>query len=174
MSTSSWPETRSGRSSASRRLWIGCLWEGCAEGSGTNEGRRRRCEGLDGPRGPGGRRHGSGREALRPEASRGQDGRERARRGVRRGVRRLRRGGRRRGGGGGARRGRRAAPAALRDRRLRGLGRGPALRRGDRRVRRGVRRRMTAFGDFAAIAADDGRAALVTVVEGGDVGAKLL
>jgi xanthine dehydrogenase accessory factor len=33
---------------------------------------------------------------------------------------------------------------------------------------------MTAFGDFAAIAADDGRAALVTVVEGGDVGAKLL
>jgi xanthine dehydrogenase accessory factor len=30
------------------------------------------------------------------------------------------------------------------------------------------------FGDFAAIAADDGRAALVTVVEGGDVGAKLL
>jgi xanthine dehydrogenase accessory factor len=33
---------------------------------------------------------------------------------------------------------------------------------------------MTAFGDFAAIAADDGRAALVTIVEGGDVGAKLL
>ena len=33
---------------------------------------------------------------------------------------------------------------------------------------------MTAFGDFAAIAAEDGRAALVTVVEGGDVGAKLL
>jgi xanthine dehydrogenase accessory factor len=33
---------------------------------------------------------------------------------------------------------------------------------------------MTAFGDFAAIAADDGRAALVTVLEGGDVGAKLL
>jgi xanthine dehydrogenase accessory factor len=33
---------------------------------------------------------------------------------------------------------------------------------------------MTAFGDFAAIAADDGRAALVTVIEGGDVGAKLL
>jgi xanthine dehydrogenase accessory factor len=33
---------------------------------------------------------------------------------------------------------------------------------------------MTAFGEFAAIAADDGRAALVTVVEGGDVGAKLL
>src|SRR5918992_3776807 len=33
---------------------------------------------------------------------------------------------------------------------------------------------MTAFGDFAAIAAADGRAALVTVVEGGDVGAKLL
>jgi xanthine dehydrogenase accessory factor len=33
---------------------------------------------------------------------------------------------------------------------------------------------MTAFGDFAAIAADDGRAALVTVVEGADVGAKLL
>ena len=33
---------------------------------------------------------------------------------------------------------------------------------------------MTAFGDFAAIAADDGRAALVTVVEGGEVGAKLL
>jgi xanthine dehydrogenase accessory factor len=33
---------------------------------------------------------------------------------------------------------------------------------------------MTSFGDFAAIAADDGRAALVTVVEGGDVGAKLL
>ena len=33
---------------------------------------------------------------------------------------------------------------------------------------------MTAFGDFAAIAAEDGRAALVTIVEGGDVGAKLL
>ncbi|HEV3377336.1 MAG TPA: XdhC/CoxI family protein [Thermoleophilaceae bacterium] len=33
---------------------------------------------------------------------------------------------------------------------------------------------MTAFGDFAEIAAEDGRAALVTVVEGGDVGAKLL
>jgi xanthine dehydrogenase accessory factor len=33
---------------------------------------------------------------------------------------------------------------------------------------------MTAFGDFAAIAADDGRAALVSVVEGGDPGAKLL
>ncbi len=33
---------------------------------------------------------------------------------------------------------------------------------------------MTSFGDFAASAADDGRAALVTVVEGGDVGAKLL
>jgi xanthine dehydrogenase accessory factor len=33
---------------------------------------------------------------------------------------------------------------------------------------------MTAFGDFAVIAAEDGRAALVTVVEGGDVGAKLL
>jgi xanthine dehydrogenase accessory factor len=33
---------------------------------------------------------------------------------------------------------------------------------------------MTAFGDFAAIAADDGRAALVTVIEGGEVGAKLL
>jgi xanthine dehydrogenase accessory factor len=33
---------------------------------------------------------------------------------------------------------------------------------------------VTSFGDFAAIAADDGRAALVTVVEGGDVGAKLL
>src|ERR671914_250372 len=45
---------------------------------------------------------------------------------------------------------------------------------GVRRLRRGGRRRMTAFGDFAAIAADDGRAALVTVIEGGDVGAKLL
>jgi|Tabmets5t2r1_1033131.scaffolds.fasta_scaffold43897_2 xanthine dehydrogenase accessory factor len=33
---------------------------------------------------------------------------------------------------------------------------------------------MSAFGDFAAIAADDGRAALVSVVEGGDAGAKLL
>ena len=33
---------------------------------------------------------------------------------------------------------------------------------------------MSAFGDFAAIAAEDGRAALVTVVEGGDLGAKLL
>jgi xanthine dehydrogenase accessory factor len=33
---------------------------------------------------------------------------------------------------------------------------------------------MTAFGDFAEIAAEDGRAALVTVVEGGHVGAKLL
>jgi xanthine dehydrogenase accessory factor len=33
---------------------------------------------------------------------------------------------------------------------------------------------MSAFGDFAAIAAEDGRAALVTVVEGFDVGAKLL
>jgi xanthine dehydrogenase accessory factor len=33
---------------------------------------------------------------------------------------------------------------------------------------------MSSFGDFAAIAAADGRAALVTVVEGGDVGAKLL
>jgi xanthine dehydrogenase accessory factor len=33
---------------------------------------------------------------------------------------------------------------------------------------------MNSFGDFAAIAAEDGRAALVTVVEGGDVGAKLL
>jgi len=33
---------------------------------------------------------------------------------------------------------------------------------------------MSAFGDFAAIAAEDGRAALVTVVEGRDVGAKLL
>jgi xanthine dehydrogenase accessory factor len=33
---------------------------------------------------------------------------------------------------------------------------------------------MSAFGDFAAIAADDGRAALVTVLEGGHVGAKLL
>ena len=33
---------------------------------------------------------------------------------------------------------------------------------------------MNSFGDFAAIAAADGRAALVTVVEGGDVGAKLL
>jgi xanthine dehydrogenase accessory factor len=30
------------------------------------------------------------------------------------------------------------------------------------------------FADFAAIAAEDGRAALVTVIEGGDVGAKLL
>src|SRR5918992_696400 len=43
-----------------------------------------------------------------------------------------------------------------------------------RGLRGGGRRRMTAFGDFAAIAADDGRAALVTVIEGGDVGAKLL
>jgi len=33
---------------------------------------------------------------------------------------------------------------------------------------------MSAFGDFAAIAAADGRAALVSVVEGGDTGAKLL
>jgi xanthine dehydrogenase accessory factor len=33
---------------------------------------------------------------------------------------------------------------------------------------------MTAFGDFAAIAAEDGRAALVSVIEGGDTGAKLL
>ncbi len=33
---------------------------------------------------------------------------------------------------------------------------------------------MSSFGDFAAIAAVDGRAALVTVVEGGEVGAKLL
>ncbi|MGH2742540.1 MAG: XdhC family protein [Thermoleophilaceae bacterium] len=33
---------------------------------------------------------------------------------------------------------------------------------------------MSSFGDFAAIAAEDGRAALVTVVEGGEVGAKLL
>ena len=33
---------------------------------------------------------------------------------------------------------------------------------------------MTAFGEFAAVAAADGRAALVTIVEGGDVGAKLL
>jgi xanthine dehydrogenase accessory factor len=33
---------------------------------------------------------------------------------------------------------------------------------------------MTAFGDFAAIAAEDGRAALVTIVAGGDAGAKLL
>jgi xanthine dehydrogenase accessory factor len=33
---------------------------------------------------------------------------------------------------------------------------------------------MSAFTDFAAIAAEDGRAALVTVLEGGDVGAKLL
>jgi xanthine dehydrogenase accessory factor len=33
---------------------------------------------------------------------------------------------------------------------------------------------VNAFGDFAAIAADDGRAALVSVIEGGEVGAKLL
>ncbi len=33
---------------------------------------------------------------------------------------------------------------------------------------------MSSFGDFAAIAAEDGRAALVSVVEGGDTGAKLL
>jgi xanthine dehydrogenase accessory factor len=33
---------------------------------------------------------------------------------------------------------------------------------------------MNSFGDFAAIAAEDGRAALVTVIEGGEVGAKLL
>jgi xanthine dehydrogenase accessory factor len=33
---------------------------------------------------------------------------------------------------------------------------------------------VSGFADFAAIAAADGRAALVTVVEGGDVGAKLL
>jgi xanthine dehydrogenase accessory factor len=33
---------------------------------------------------------------------------------------------------------------------------------------------VSSFGDFAAIAAEDGRAALVTVVEGGEVGAKLL
>jgi xanthine dehydrogenase accessory factor len=33
---------------------------------------------------------------------------------------------------------------------------------------------VSAFGDFAAIAADDGRAVLVSVIEGGDVGAKLL
>jgi xanthine dehydrogenase accessory factor len=33
---------------------------------------------------------------------------------------------------------------------------------------------VSSFGDFAAIAAEDGRAALVTLVEGGDVGAKLL
>jgi xanthine dehydrogenase accessory factor len=33
---------------------------------------------------------------------------------------------------------------------------------------------MTSFGDFAAIAAEDGRAALVTVVQGGGLGAKLL
>ena len=33
---------------------------------------------------------------------------------------------------------------------------------------------MSSFGDFAAIAAADGRAALVTLVEGGEVGAKLL
>ena len=33
---------------------------------------------------------------------------------------------------------------------------------------------MNAFGDFAAIAAADGRAALVSVIEGGDTGAKLL
>jgi xanthine dehydrogenase accessory factor len=33
---------------------------------------------------------------------------------------------------------------------------------------------MSAFGDFAAIAAADGRAALVSVVDGGDTGAKLL
>jgi xanthine dehydrogenase accessory factor len=33
---------------------------------------------------------------------------------------------------------------------------------------------VTSFADFAAIAAEDGRAALVTVVEGGELGAKLL
>jgi xanthine dehydrogenase accessory factor len=33
---------------------------------------------------------------------------------------------------------------------------------------------MSAFGDFAAIAADDGRAALVSVIQGGDLAAKLL
>jgi xanthine dehydrogenase accessory factor len=33
---------------------------------------------------------------------------------------------------------------------------------------------VTAFGDFAAIAAQDGRAALVSVIEGGPAGAKLL
>jgi xanthine dehydrogenase accessory factor len=33
---------------------------------------------------------------------------------------------------------------------------------------------VSSFADFAAIAAEDGRAALVTVIEGGDLGAKLL
>src|SRR5918999_1930477 len=172
MWTTSWPATRSRRSSSWPTHWIGCRWEGCAEGRETNEGRRRGCEGLDGPRGPGRHRHGGRGQAVGAAAAGREDGRERARRGLRRCVRRLRGG--RRGGGGrrGAERGR-AAPAPLRHRGLRGLGRRPAVRRRDRRVRRGIRG-VSSFGDFAAIAAADGRAALVTLVEGGEVGAKLL
>src|SRR5215211_5790052 len=137
----------------------------------TDEGHRQGRDELVRARGSRGDRNGGCREARGAPSSRSEDGRERTRRGVRCGVRRLRRGRRRgRRAGGPAERGRPAA--ALRDRGFRGLGRGSSLRRRDRRVRRGVPR-LSAQAEFARIAAEDGRAALVTAL-GGPQPAKLL
>src|SRR5919109_1424763 len=84
----------------------------------------------------------------------------------------MRRGGR----GGGRCRGAagRGAPASpLRHRRQRGLGCWTSVRRGNRRIRGGILP-VSLQSEFAEIAARDGRAALVTVIAGPSLGAKLL
>src|SRR3954470_4486116 len=87
----------------------------------------------------------------------------------------MRRGGRDRGSGGGARR-RRAASPAFRDRRFGGVGRRIAVRWRDRRVG-GALGGVSLQSEFATVAFEGGRAALITVVKGNDSaapGAKLL
>src|SRR5688500_8165057 len=83
----------------------------------------------------------------------------------------------RRGSRGGSRRrgaARRGAPSApLRNRRQRGLGCWTSVRRGNRCIRGGVLP-VSSQSEFAEIAAMDGRAALVTVIAGPALGAKLL
>src|SRR5205085_5603085 len=69
--------------------------------------------------------------------------------------------------------GRRAATAHVRHRRRGSLGRRAAVRRRDRRLGRTVRA-VSVQEDFAQIAREDGRAALVTVVRGPHLAEKLL
>ena len=66
-----------------------------------------------------------------------------------------------------------AQAAPLRHRRQRGLGCWTSLRRGNRCIRGGVLP-VSLQSEFAEIAAMDGRAALVTVIAGPELGAKLL
>src|SRR6185295_15503825 len=77
----------------------------------------------------------------------------------------------------------RAAAAALRHRRRGGLGRRPALRRRDRRLGRALRavsgvagngKGLSPQGEFASIARSLGRGALVTVMRGPNLGARML